>query len=182
MSALSFPHGQGGAVEHRQSTYWDLRFQEAGLWRVHFIGKKEFGFEEPGTFDSLNFFSSHPLLDDYLEPWESVYMSRPYSCSIDLVNRIFSTVAEESDGWRSADKYLNDKCDIRELMSGGYGLLFQAPQGIGRCMAQVFFEAGVRSSRLSCHGAKMKEAMVLVLGGSFVVAEGFNYESLSGAC
>lgn len=180
MSAFPFSRDQEGAVEHRQSTYWDLRFQEAGLWRVHFKGKKESWFDEPGTFEALSICSSHPLLADYQDPWDCVYLSGPIICSIDLVERLKAAVVEETDGWRSANRYLNDCVDLYDLMEGGYGMLFRAPRRIGRRLARVLFEADARFTNLP-YGAKSEDSLALILGRSYVVASGFQYESLSGA-
>ena len=181
MSGRSIPFDQPGIVEHRQSTYWDLRFQEAGLWRAHCRGKKEHWFEEPGMFEFVSICSKHPLLADYQDPWDQVYLSGPALGPIDLIERLVSAVAEETEDWRPAERYLNTSIDLSELLAGGSGLLFRAPRRIGRRMAQALFEAGVRSTNLP-YGSESEDVAALIMGRSFIIAERFEFENLSGAC
>ena len=181
MSPVAVPFNRTGVVGKRQSTFWELDIQDAGLWRVHFKGKREYSFDEPGRFESFCVFDSHPLLADYQDPWDSVYLAGPVGCPVDVVNRLYKAVAMETNEWRSASRYLNDSVDLCEMLESGFGMLFRAPKRIGRSMAQVLFEAGARSTNLP-YGVKCTEGVVLVMGRSFVVANDFEYERLSGAC
>lgn len=181
MSALGLPRDQNGYVDKRQSTYWDLHFQGSGLWRIHFKGKKEFWYDEPGTFDSLCICTEHPLLADYQDPWDCVYLAGPFAYSIDLIDRLNAVVDEETDGWRSATRYLNPGVDLCALVEGGFGLFFRAPRRIGRRMAQVLYDSGVKWTNQPYGGDKNEGGMALILDRSFVIAEGFQYENLAGS-
>jgi hypothetical protein len=86
-------------------------------------------------------------------------------------------VLEETEGWFSAERYLNGLGPTEDVLSGGFGLIYTAPEGIHARMSAVLQRLGVKTSTLS-HSRGNKSVFAMVLGASFVIAEDFEYERL----
>ena len=173
-----FPTRSAGCIRRRQTTYWDLHFNNESVWRVHFRHKLEHAFSEPGEFNSVRLLKRHPLLLDFTVSWQSVYLTEPIADPSAIIDQIDAVVTKATEGWRSADQYLNTLVDMRELLAKGHGLMFEAPSTLSRKMLEVFTRAHVRVSVLS-HERRAVPVQAMVAGSSYVVAERFEYERMN---
>ncbi len=173
-----FPTRSVGCIRRRQTTYWDLDFNNESVWRVHFRHKLEHAFSEPGEFSSVRLLKRHPLLLDFTASWQGVYLTEPIADPPTILDQIDEVVTKATEGWSSADQYLNTLVDPQKLLAKGQGLVFEAPSTLCRKVLRVFKRANVRVSVLS-HERRTVSARALIVGSSYVVAERFEYERMN---
>jgi len=162
-----------GRVTRRQTTFWDLQTQSAGLVRVHFSHKEEMAFAS-AEYDRLELADEHPLLAAYRQPWASVFVTEAKRCGAGLLPELAARIRLASGGWRTAEEYL--KLGGRGVLHEGHGLLLRAPEPIAAMVAAALQSAGaVPSVVLDPAGRLRRPVRALVLGKSFVIAEAFRF-------
>jgi hypothetical protein len=161
-------------LTRRQTTYWDF-LGLGGTSRVHFQDKVEWH-NDRAEVPSFEIVDDHPLLIDYVEPWASIYVSKPAAESTEAVSAISHEVTSISGGWRSPAAYLNDGYAHANL-EDGTGQLMNGPLPYIEAACEILDRAGIAYSRLVSHGPKGRRR-VLVAGGNWVVAESFRVEEL----
>ncbi|MFC1600922.1 hypothetical protein ACFL34_01060 [Candidatus Sumerlaeota bacterium] len=158
----------GCEIRRRQTTYWEVLRDDGRLERIHFLGKEEFSFAEPGA-PSVSIVEEHAVLDDYLFSWESIYLASPADtpeqCLGDLTQAIEGRVA----GWRSATDYFN-AFGAERILRKGYGQLLSAPMPIAEISRAVLAAAGVRFSSLPGRPSRWPR-QAFIAGLNYVVAQ-----------
>ena len=164
----------------RQTTYWDLEVHPGGSrCRVHFLDKAEFEFADSAA-DRVTVCSTHPLLIEYEEPEDSLYISTSTPEPVSALNALRELCDQRFRGWRPLDHYLNDLVPAEGILSDGYGLLLRGPRTFVSAAAALFADLGV-SAQIH-HGTAPRRALqVLELGRSYVVAEHFQFEPIAHA-
>lgn len=174
MAAALSGNKMGYEITRRQSTFWDFTSPER-LIRVHFMGKKEFGFVEPAAPD-LRFEERHPLLADYSNAWMQIFVSSPAAEPVLLLQRICESVSAITGQWRSFAHYRKNSVAL-EILALGYGALGGLPITIASVIASLLAAEGVRFTVLPSHGPS-GEFQALIAGRNWVVAESFRVEEL----
>jgi hypothetical protein len=164
-------------IRNRQTTYWDLVVRPGGSrCRVHFVNKVEFEFAG-SIANRIAVRSSHPLLIEYEEPEDSLYISSPTPEPAHVLNPLHELCTRHFGGWRSLARYLNQLVAAPDLLSTGYGLLLPGPRGFISAAAELLLERGVKTQIQSHHGHVTQGTFqVLELGRSYVVAARFEFE------
>ncbi len=167
-------------VGTRQTTYRDVSTQNAAArYRIHFINKVEFEFVTSPA-DKITIANDHPLLIEYLEPEDALYISSkpddPES-SIDELSRVADSYFL---GWRPLSRYLNEHVSAAEILTSGYGLLLRGPRGFVEAAESVLAAHGVQRQLHKGSGFRGR-FRVLELGRNFVVAERFEFERIAHA-
>ena len=167
---------EGGAIIHRQTTYWELRSTEGSFWRLHFKSKAETRFVE-SQFSKIQIVDAHPILDQYQEPWKELFFSGASSNhSAALMGVLAERVAVATHGWRTLEEYQNKGVDLRE----GDGLLMRAPASIVTIATDVLREMGISTSILNTSNHHTRHHAV-IMDKNLVVARGFRFEARSAA-
>lgn len=167
-------------VLKRQTTYWDLVVDPGGSrCRVHFLDKVEFEFVGSPA-DRIAVFSSHPLLVEYEEPEDSLYVSSATPEPAAVLNALRELCEQRFGGWRPVAHYLNDLAPAEGLLSDGYGLLLRGPRRFILASAELLADRGVKTQIHHGTGAR-GTFRVLELGRSYVVAEHFEFEPIAHA-
>lgn len=163
-----------GVIEFRQTTYWQVRATSVARYRIQFRHKVEFAFAT-SAYSSIVLADRHPLLVQYDQPRRSLYFVgtplRPRSVAENL-ERIIRDVSES---WRGLHDYAGSIEAAEGLLRGGHGLLMHAPGPVSLVVASALEAEGVQCSILDYAPAR-PGMRVLVLGRSYVVAEGFAFE------
>jgi hypothetical protein len=166
-------HGPG-RIRQRQTTFWKLQSRSGGSYRVNFEGKVEFAFAGE-HYPDVHVLGEHPLLLDFHEPMQQLFILGKSSDAAELVARIDSRVRMATDGWRTLERYC--EMDPQTLLEGGHGLFVRAPTSLCSEIAPLLTEAGLKVSLLdgpSC-GANLR---LLLLGQSYVIARSFDFRPL----
>lgn len=163
-----------GRIARRQTTYWELEAANGRLVRVHFTGKRETR-QAGDAFDHVELHADHPLLDQYRQPWVSVFVTNTERIGDAVEAELNLELARATGGWRAASEYL--ALGGAGTLRGGFGLLLRAPQPIAALAAEVVDRLGGRASSVPEHGIRPDAGGVkaLLLGRSFVVAEAFRF-------
>jgi len=158
---------RGGQILRRQTTYWVVTTGDT-QWRIHFAGKVEFSYSEE-AFASVRIENKHPVLDDWNEPWCSIFLAcDPVSDGV--LEEIDRAVKVTTDGWRFSRTYLNNANRV-----SGTGLLLRGPLPVVTAVENRLAASGIRHSVLDGHGPRGR-FLALILGHNFVVAESFRFE------
>jgi hypothetical protein len=163
-----------GAIEARQTTYWEVRSRAGARYRIHFRDKAEFAFAG-AEYPSIDIYDRHPLLVQHEAPRRSLYFTgtplRPRSVAGDIEHAIRA----DSASWRGLHEYAGTADAVERLLGAGHGMLMGAPEPVCAVAARVLEAAGVQCSILG-HTQARPVMRVLVLGRSYVVAVGFAFE------
>lgn len=172
---------QSGAaivIGTRQTTYWDIATHDgAARYRIHFIGKVEFVFITTAA-DRIAVATDHPLLLEYLEPKDALYISSKPDDPQSTIEELSRLAEDHFRGWRSLARYLNEHASALAILSGGYGLLLRGPRSFVGAAESILSTHGVQCQLHKCSGSRGR-FRVLELGRNYVVAERFEFESLT---
>jgi|CXWL01.1.fsa_nt_gi hypothetical protein len=163
---------RGGAIVHRQTTYWELRSTDGSFWRLHFKSKTETRFVE-SQFSKMEIVDVHPILDQYQEPWGELFFSGASINPTEMIGMLAERVKTATHGWRTIEEYLNKGVDLRK---DDDGLLMRAPASIVNIANVVLSERGISTSVLNRSGHQTRLHAV-IMDKNLVVAEGFRFEA-----
>jgi hypothetical protein len=161
-------------VHRRQSTFWDFE-SPTHTERVHFIGKLEHYFVS-NRAEYIEITDDHPVLVNYQHPWTEIYISAKPARPGELAVELLQAVQSRLGGWRAPAEYFNRDVAPRQLLEGGYGLLFSGPEPLAALVRQALNSAEVRFTALPCKRLE-HQARALVAGKNFVVAKDFRNEA-----
>ncbi|WP_444895973.1 hypothetical protein [Microbulbifer sp. SSSA005] len=164
-----------GTIVERQSTFVRFVTAESHQYKINYIRKKEFLFDEL-VFRGVYVVCSHPLLTHYEEDTLDIYVSSRAENASALANEFSDMTRKEYYGWLTLDECFNSQCDIVSILDDGYGLLYSGPSGLGRKVISRLKECGISFSSQS---RKLKSAeipKVLIMGANIVLAEDFRVE------
>jgi hypothetical protein len=142
---------------------------------VHFIGKLEHHFVSNHA-DDIEITHDHPVLVNYQHPWTEIYISAKPARPGELAVELLRTVQNQLSGCRAPAEYFNRDVAPRQLLEGGYGLLFSGPEPLAAVVRQTLSTAEVRFAALPCKRVE-HQARALVAGKNFVVANDFRNEA-----
>jgi hypothetical protein len=166
-----------GTIRTRQTTYWDLEFDEPShpAVRAHFVDKRELRYVSAEFSEASLWFLFHPVLADYREPFQQLFVSKPLSAPDVVIEHLSELVRSWSHGWRSFERYANPQCDPLRTLRDGYGLLLLAPRTLATAAERLLAERGAQPYSLPSYEPK-EELRALCLGPNFVVARHFDFE------
>jgi hypothetical protein len=124
-------------------------------------------------YSSIELNESHPVLRDHSEPCVSLYFRGKPENPRELEQAVADIVCRMTDGWRDIRAY----CDPRARLAQGFGIFMRAPKSIAVAVQLELEKASLACSVLS-EAAARKGKRVLLLGQSFIVAEGFRFEKI----
>lgn len=159
-------------ITRRQTTFWDLR-HDGRLERIHFLGKEEFAFVEPGA-TSLSIVEEHAVLIDYKFAWESIYIAGPVAAPDQFIGHLMQAIEAQVEGWRSAAGYFNT-FGAERILRKGYGQLCAAPIPIAETCCAILNATGVRFTSLPERPSRWPR-QALIVGMNYVVAKSFRVE------
>jgi hypothetical protein len=166
-----------GAIEVRQTTYWEIRSRAPARYRIHFRNKAEVAFAG-AEYPNIEIHTRHPLLVEYDTPHRSLYFSgtplRPRSVAEDVDRAIRA----DSGSWRGLREYAGTTEAVERLLCAGHGMLMNAPESVCAVAARALEAAGIECSIVGRAPARPGKQVVL-LGRSYVVAGGFAFERLT---
>lgn len=167
-----------GAIGLRQTTYWDvMTADESSATRVHFVDKLEFHFVAP-AFEGVELTNTHPILADYVQPHDRIFVSRPPADAGLAADAIATCVDSWSGGWRSFDRYANTPAMVTEILQSGHGSLLTGPRELVRGVSDVLRAQGAQFTVLPKGRERDWTPIVLRLGENFVVARHVDFERL----
>jgi hypothetical protein len=161
-------------IRRRQSSFWDFESPEH-TQRVHFIGKLEHHFVSNHA-ERIEISDEHPVLLNYQHPWNEIYISSEPAKAGELTVELLRTVQSELGAWRSPAEYFNRDVELRQLLEGGFGLLFSGPDPLAAKVRHALSEAEVRFTALPLK-RREQQVRALVTGKNFVVANDFRNEA-----
>jgi hypothetical protein len=168
---------QGGNVLCRQTTFWDLGARGGNArFRAHFARKAEFLFVS-SEFASAAIVASHPVLVDHIEPSEAVFISSAADDPDRTLLELGNLATSFFEGWRALDRYLNPDYPARKMLAEGFGMLMRAPSPFASACKPILIQRGVRVDIPMASVPPAGRVQALLLGRSFVVAEGFRFEA-----
>lgn len=161
-------------VRSRQTTFWDFESSE-DIRRVHFIGKLEHHYVSNHAED-IQITDDHPVLVNYQHPWSEIYISAKAARPGELAVELLQAVQSQLRGWRSPVEYFNRDIETRQLLAGGYGLLFSGPDPLAAVLKEALSRADLKFTALPRKRLE-HQAKALVAGKNFVVARDFRNEA-----
>lgn len=162
---------EGGHIERRQTTYWDLVGRDGSPVRVHFAGVAERRFDGP-AFASIGLYEEHEVLAHHHEPSARVFASGLREVQ-DSVREALGAYLDADPGLlRRRDEYVT--AVTRGQVEDGFGCILQGPESVAREVAAVVQRAGAAASVIA-HAPPAARYRALVLGSSFIVAAAFRF-------
>lgn len=161
-----------GRIVKRQTTHWLLEVSSEETFRVEFRGKKEFIFADE-HYPSAVILDQHPLLRDFHEPHQVLYVSGTPSDPVKLAKALNERIRRDTGGWRTLSRYGNMSPEA--ILEGGHGLLMRAPESICAAASDVLEQAGIAATTPGLR-AKGGQQKLLLLGQSYVVADEFRFQ------
>lgn len=181
-SQLSINCEGGGEVRVAQTTFLELdcnKGEGMSRLRIHYKGKQEANVK-PTLFERLQFLDEHPLLIQYTEPSETIYLSSRVNDKQKFISLLEEAARKHFNGWRTVYSYVNPGFTQRldEFLDGGFGILMDAPKSFTDRVLSIAELAGVdlhiRSGTAPC--SKMQ---LLLMDEHFVIAEDFTIERIN---
>lgn len=163
---------EGGHIERRQTTYWDLVSRDGSPVRVHFAGVAERRFRGP-SFDAVSLFDEHEVLAHHHEPSARVFASGMREVQEAVRDALAAYLEGDPGLLRRRDEYV---AGTRAQVEDGFGCILQGPESVAREVAQVLQKAGAAASVIA-HTPPGARYRALVLGQSFVVASAFRFNA-----
>lgn len=167
-----------GAIEVRQTTYWEVRSRTGSRYRVHFRDKAEFAFAS-AEYPSIEIHDQHPLLVQYDAQNRSLYFSGTPLRARGVADEIERAIRADSSSWRTLHEYAGTTEAVERLLSAGHGMLMNAPEPVCEVAAHVLEAHGIRCSILG-HAPARPGMRLILLGRSYVIAAGFAFEDRRG--
>ena len=163
-----------GTITTRQTTFWNLAFDDGRRARLHFLDKVEFVFDTE-RFKAFQVLDHHPLLADYSAGWVQLsFTGQPHQPEA-VAAMIDATVRAASDGWRTASRYLNPFLPVTTLLRSGRGIIWDGPESYGTKVAAVLQGSGVLIQQFPGKRAPIA-SRVAMLDRSYVIARDFRLE------
>lgn len=139
-------------------------------------------------FNSFAIFEEHALLWSYKQPKGSLYFKGTTKDVSGLIGELYLKHLNITDDWIPFSEFLNDMVDIKELITGGYGLLAEGPMNIIKEYSEVLNRFNIETSLISdgiiryWDGHKWVSGAapyyILVFGHSYVIAKEFKEERI----
>ncbi len=164
---------EGGHIERRQTTYWDLVSRDGSPVRVHFAGVAERRFDGP-AFASIGLYDEHEVLAHHHEPSARVIASGMREVQ-EAVREALAVYLEGDPGLlRRRAEYVT--AGMLAQVEDGFGCILQGPEPVAREVAAVVQRAGAVASVIA-HAPSGARYRALVLGRSFIVAGAFRFSA-----
>ena len=166
----------GGEILIAQTTFVEIvcnRNDGQSRFRIHYKGKREVNVK-PGHFKSLQTTNDHPLLLQYLEPSETIYLSSRVHDKRQFTSLLEDAAREHFEGWRSLYAYINPEFTNRldEFLDGGFGILMEAPISFSARVLSIAQSVGINlHSRPG--KARVMRLQLLLMDEYFTIAESF---------
>lgn len=138
--------------------------------------------------DEIAIFDEHPLLWRYNNVHSELYFSRPSNKPFELFNDIFESHERVTKSWYTLKEFINRSSQVSliQLCKSQNALFAKGPQKILKEYAKVLELHNMRPNLLGEYPPKRwkqkywvdetEPLSVLVIGKSFVIAEGFEFE------
>ncbi len=175
---------EGGEILVAQTTFVEIDCYEgegSSRLRIHYKGKQEADVK-PAHFEGLQILDEHPLLIQYIEPSETIYLSSRVEEKQKFISLLEDAAQRHFHGWRTVYSYVNPGFTRRldELLNEGFGILMDAPKSFADQVLSIAELVGVelhtRSGLLPD-----KKMQLLLMNEHFVIAEGFTIERINTA-
>ena len=172
-------------ITRAQTTYLDM-VVSTGAFRVQYQDKVE-GWVKPGVQGLLVQETDHPLLWDYNDPQETVYLSQPALDPARLVTELQLAVTTVTHGWRLLERYLSLRHKLSAItllaqnLADGSGLLLQAaPVTVAEVVRATCHQHGAITYTLppAPSAPTALPMRVLFIGGCYVIARNFTVHAL----
>jgi len=162
-------------IQTRQATFWDLSVGPSSpICRVHFRGKVEFD-HATDLASRIALHSSHPLLTEYEEPRDQVFVSSSASAPVATLTALHELCDEHFAGWRHLARYLNNQFPPARVLRDGYGLLLTGPRTFLSAASALLATHSIETQTHRGTGGR-RSLLTLEIGRSFVIAEHFEFE------
>lgn len=172
--------GVAGTIDRRADDRWELTLEtdeSPTRLRITFNDCAETR-HLGDRFTGGGLFGQHPLLWNDFEPIAALYLYESVEDPITLLDEIRATVNEWSGGWRNADEYLDREHWPEDITEPRPGPLLEGPLSLIRQCEKVVRRLGIEHASTPGDASKSVPRQVLICGSSFVIARGFEAESL----
>lgn len=179
-SALQMRCGEGGEITVAQSTFVEIICGDqtaGGRFRVHYKHKQEVRLKPGARFESLEMCTDHPLLIEYQEPSDVVYLDSRVADRRRFISLLERAAAEHFGHWRTLYSYVNAAYSNRfeEFFDEGFGIMMDSPRSFTKRVLAIAQAEGV-DLHIQPGAPKDKVPQLMLLGEFFVIADGFRVE------
>lgn len=175
-----FENGAKGKIVRAQTTYLEIELNESRstqTFRVNYVGKLETRIKPETIIADLRVLNEHPLLIQYHEPFEVIYLSASTDNPKEFIDALERAAVKHFDGWRDLYSYINSGFvnRLEELLRKGFGILMDARQSFCSVVHEIGESMGVK---LHTRPGRQPtgEPKLLLMDRFFVVAEDFRLE------
>src|SRR5688572_7675038 len=122
----------GGEILVAQTTFVEIACHDGEVTsqlRIHYRGKQEANVKR-ARFERLEILEEHPLLFQYTELSESIYLSSRVEGKGKFIDLLEKAALKHFNGWRTLYSYVNPNFRRRldEFLDEGFGILMDAPK------------------------------------------------------
>ena len=168
-----------GKILAREATHWNLELDSCDeTIRVSFDDPAETRFVVD-AFQGGGVFDHHPLLWHWQDQTAYIHVVQNVESASGVLDEIRSTVNSWSQGWRTADEYINEDAWPEDVTRAGNGLLLTGPKSLAYECAKVLRYRGIEFSTSLDREPSLARLRVLICGSSFVVARQIRAEVVS---
>lgn len=140
-------------------------------WTIACSGVIEYSLRDNHYQVGLNLWNvDHPVLDQFTQPREGVYISRAPDDPDGTMGQLWSAHVQCVDDWVAFDRYLNTELPLRKLLESGSALVASAPIFLASVYVEVLGANRCEPSRVPGGPARASSAQLLHFGDSYVVA------------
>ncbi|MEK7856438.1 MAG: hypothetical protein AAB288_10130, partial [Acidobacteriota bacterium] len=137
----------GGQILVAQSTFVEIECdggERKSRLKIHYKGKQEANVK-PAAFHGMEILDSHPLLFQYNEPSETIYLSSRVQEKRSFISLLEGSALKHFKGWRTLYSYVNPGFTERleELLDEGFGILMDAPKSFADQVLSIAKSVGV---------------------------------------
>jgi hypothetical protein len=118
----------------------------------------------------LNVWSDHPVISQYVQPWDELYFAASSSEPDAVVGKLWAAHCTEVGDWLPFDRYLNTGMPLAQLLASGSGMVADGPRFLMAAYEAVLNRAGCRPNRRQSRLPQAAKAQMAHFGESYVVA------------
>lgn len=181
LSELITNCANGGEIHVAQTTFVELvgnRKDGMSRFRIHYVGKREVNIK-PGKFKTLHILEDHPLLLQYVETNETIYLGSKVKEKQKFISLLEDAAVEHFEGWRTLYSYVNPwfANRLEEFLDGGFGILIEAPRSFAQKVISIAKSVGV-DLHTRPGNVSNRPLQLLLMDKYFTIAAGFRVDKL----
>lgn len=148
------------------------------IFRVRAEGVHEYKLTFPREIDTIQLMQRHPLLWAHQQDELELHLQGALAQPHETIGQLHARHEALAQGWIPFGAFFNNAIPLATLLASKHGMLARGPQTPLAAYQDVLEKAGTRCSMLrqGCPPDAEDNPVLLILGGSYIVADTFSAE------